>query len=69
MEVVVAGAGVNPADSRWGFLPLLPSALSCWNGCEGLVAELSFESCATGLDGVQLSPSQIALADDSDVTS
>ncbi len=24
MESVVAGAGVNPADQRWGFWPLLP---------------------------------------------
>ncbi len=27
MGSVVAGAGVNPADQRWGFWPLLP--LSC----------------------------------------
>ena len=24
MGSVVAGAGVNPADQRWGFWPLLP---------------------------------------------
>ena len=24
MGSVVAGAGVNPADQRWDFLPLLP---------------------------------------------
>ena len=24
MGSVVAGAGVNPADQRWGFLPLQP---------------------------------------------
>ena len=24
MGRVVAGAGVNPADQRWGFWPLLP---------------------------------------------
>jgi hypothetical protein len=24
MRSVVAGAGVNPADQRWGFWPLLP---------------------------------------------
>ena len=24
MGTVVAGAGVNPADQRWGFWPLLP---------------------------------------------
>ncbi len=24
MGAVVAGAGVNPADQRWGFWPLLP---------------------------------------------
>ena len=24
MGSVVAGAGVNPADQRWGFCPLLP---------------------------------------------
>jgi len=24
LESVVAGAGVNPADQRWGFRPLLP---------------------------------------------
>ena len=24
MWSVVAGAGVNPADQRWGFWPLLP---------------------------------------------
>ena len=24
MGSVVAGAGVNPADQHWGFLPLLP---------------------------------------------
>ena len=29
--------------------------LSCWNGPEGLVPELSLEICATGLVGVQLS--------------
>ncbi|EAR18512.1 hypothetical protein WH7805_01717 [Synechococcus sp. WH 7805] len=28
MGSVVAGAGVNPADQRWGFWPLLP--LSSW---------------------------------------
>ena len=26
MASVVAGAGVNPADQRWGFWPLLPVA-------------------------------------------
>ena len=28
--------------------------LSCWNGPEGLVPELSLGFCATGLDGVQV---------------
>ena len=27
MRRVVAGAGVNPADQRWGFWPLLPLGL------------------------------------------
>ncbi len=27
MGSVVAGAGVNPADQRWGFWPLLPLGL------------------------------------------
>ena len=27
MGVLVAGAGVNPADQRWGFWPLLPPSV------------------------------------------
>ena len=47
MGSVVAGAGVNPADQRWGFWPLLPLSSSCCNRSEGLVPELSLEFCAT----------------------
>ena len=30
MGSVVAGAGVNPADQRWGFWPLLPLSYLSW---------------------------------------
>ena len=49
MGSVVAGAGVNPADQRWGFWPLLPLGrlllLAQCNRSEGLVPELSLILC------------------------
>ena len=30
MGTVVAGAGVNPVDQRWGFWPLLPLTFQFW---------------------------------------
>ena len=30
MGSMVAGAGVNPADQRWGFWPLLPLSYKLW---------------------------------------
>ena len=43
----MAGAGVNPADQRWGFWPLLPLSPSWCNGFEGQVPELPLVFCAT----------------------
>ena len=55
MGSVVAGAGVNPADQRWGFWPLLPLSSQSQQQVRRLVPELSLVFCAIGLDnGVQL---------------
>ena len=59
----MAGTGVNPADQRWGFRPLLPLSNQLPGRSEGLVPELSMEFRATGLNGVQLRPSRTAPAD------
>ena len=37
MGSVVAGAGVNPADQRWGFWPLLPLSYKLWKWFEMIV--------------------------------
>ena len=47
MGGVVAEAGVNPADQRWGFWPLLPIGSQIRNQFLGLVPELSLICCAT----------------------
>ena len=39
MGGVVAEAGVNPADQRWGFWPLLPIGSQIRNQFQGLVPE------------------------------
>ena len=54
MGSVVAGAGVNPADQRWGSGRCCHLALCRWNRSEGLVSELSLEFCATGMNCGQL---------------
>ena len=56
MGSVVAGAGVNPADQRWGYFigRCCHLAISCRYRSEGLVPELSLEFCATGCVDEQL---------------
>ena len=56
MGSVVAGAGVNPADQRWGFWPLLPLSPQLkeqlWEACSCVVPGVLCkwaESWATGL--------------------
>ena len=44
MGSMVAGAGVNPADQRWGFWPLLPLSYKLWKWFEMIVPSF----CATG---------------------
>ena len=56
MGIVVAGAGLNPADQRWGFWPLLPLSLCHRKRSEGLVPDLFLGFWATGMTGVQLEP-------------
>ena len=48
MGSMVARAGVNPADQRWGFWPLLPLRVSICSGYKEHVPELSLHFCATG---------------------
>ena len=55
MGSVVAGAGVNPADQRWGSGRCCRLGSSYRNRPEGLVPELSLIFCAIGLSDVQLS--------------